>query len=70
LILHAGAGRAEKTMEKILDYIASNPGILRRHIMQRFKLQSKQADEMFRTLEDRGLIRIEKVGKGQHFWLA
>ena len=70
LIMHAGTGRQEKKLEKILAKIANDPGILRHKITQRYKLEKREADNIFATLEDRGLIRSEKIGKGSAFWIT
>lgn len=70
LILHAGVGRTEKLIVNVMDYISENPGISRGMIMRRFKMLKKQADDVFGTLEERGIVRREKVGKGILYWLA
>jgi Protein of unknown function (DUF3987) len=70
LIMHAGTGRQEKLLERIIVLISENPGILRGRIMTRFRLYKREADDILGTLEDRGLVRREKVGKGSAYWIA
>jgi hypothetical protein len=68
LIMHAGTGRQEKMLEKIVSLIVENPGIMRGVVMRRFKLHKREADDILSTLEERGLVRREKIGRGSAYW--
>lgn len=65
LLHNAGKGHSERTIERILRAIEGEPGITRSKIMQHHKLKSRDADEIFRTLEDRGLIYFKTVRGGK-----
>lgn len=68
LMQKAGTGRQEKQVGKIQQYIMDNPGVMRGQLMQRFRLNRRDADELLSTIEQRGLARVEKIGKGFAFW--
>jgi hypothetical protein len=70
LVLRAGTGRHEKVLERLVNTISENPGILRGVIMRHYKLSKREADDYLSTLEDRGLVRREKQGRGSAYWLA
>lgn len=60
-----GVGRtaSERDLEKIFANIQKNPGISRSKLMQRYHLKARQADDIFNTLEQRGLVSGNRVGK-------
>ena len=68
LILNAGKAPVEKELDIVYNKIANNPGILRSTLMQHLHLTSKSATELLTTLEDRGMIRHQKQGRGYRFW--
>lgn len=70
LIMHAGTGRQEKQLEKMVSSITANPGIHRGILMRRYKLSKREADDLLGTMEDRGLVRKEKIGRGTAYWPA
>jgi hypothetical protein len=70
LILNAGTGQREKNLERVLSLISDNPGVKRTDITRPLHIFKKEADEIFGTLEDRGLVRTQKEGKGTYFWPA
>lgn len=70
LILNAGKRASERALDKIIQIIEDNPGILRSSIMQQRHLGKREADEILGTLEDRLLIRKEKQGRGWRYFLA
>jgi hypothetical protein len=70
LILHAGEGQQEKKLERVVETVTNNPGILRGILMRHFKMNKREADDILLTLEERGLIRKEKAGKGTAYWPA
>lgn len=54
----------ERLLEKILGNIKRVPGISRSSLMQNYHLNSRDANLVFQTLEERGQIISRKVGKG------
>ena len=68
LVLNAGKAPVEKELDKVYNKIANNPGILRSTLMQHLHLTSKMASELLQTLEERGMIRKQKQGRGYRFW--
>jgi hypothetical protein len=65
LLHNAGKGHSERTIERILLAINGEPGITRSKIMQHYKLRSRDAEEIFRTLDERGLIYQKTVRGGK-----
>lgn len=70
LIINAGKRSSEKLLDKIIGAIEKNPGVLRSTLMQHYRLNKREADEVLGTLEDRQLIRRETRGRGQAYWPA
>ena len=68
LLHNAGKGHSERTIERILRAIESEPGVTRSKIMQHHKLRARDADEIFRTLEERGLIYQKSVRGGKNIY--
>lgn len=68
LILNTGRTFSQKRIDKILIAIGRNPGITKSKIMQHYKLQKKEADEILSTLVDRGQVRVESAGRGVRLW--
>jgi len=68
MMLNAGKGRKEKHLEKIYMLIEANPGIWKGEIMRRLRLHTRETTETLETLEERGMIRKEKYGKGLAYW--
>lgn len=68
VIANVGKGVDERLMERIVAYIERKPQSSRSEIMRAHRLTARQADNIFRTLEERGMIRPVKVkGGGQLF---
>lgn len=70
LVMNAGRGTTEKVINKAYLSIEKYPGILRSTIMKHLKLGKREADEIFGTLEDRGMIRGQKSGRGTMYWIT
>lgn len=65
LLLNTGRGVMERTLLKILASIHQHPdGITRSALMNKYHLTSRDANEIFTTLEDRGQIVSAKKGRG------
>lgn len=65
LIMASGKSTNEKTIERALTFIGrSTEGVSQSQLMQRFHLNSKEVRELRDTLYDRGLVDMEKRGRG------
>lgn len=63
---NVGKTVTEKRMDQILRTIQKHPnGISRSRIMQYFHLTARETDWLFETLDQRGLIRRVKPGRGE-----
>ena len=70
LVLNAGKRLSEKIIDKILKAVEKNPGIMRSTLTRHYKLNKREADEILSTLEDRMLVRVERIGKGSRYWIT
>jgi hypothetical protein len=70
LILNVGKGNNERHYEKIVSFIASKPGVLKSTIMNAHRLSAMEAANILQTLEERGLIRSERRGRGFAYWIT
>jgi predicted transcriptional regulator len=68
LMTSAGKGSRERLLEKVYDLIEGNPGIFKGEIMRKLHLHTKEATELLQTLEERGMVRKERHGKGYRYW--
>ena len=68
LILNSGRSQSERTIESILQAIREQPGVLRSTITQHRHLSKRQMDDIQGTLEDRGLITVERKGKAHTYY--
>lgn len=67
LITNIGKTTSERTLERVHKAIKQKPGITRSALMQNYHLNSRDAQLIFDTLEQRGLVRSEKVGRGMRY---
>lgn len=65
VVMNAGKSKSERELERVYDFVKNNPGVLRGNVMQVFHLKAREADGLFSTLEQRGLVRLKKSGKGE-----
>jgi len=65
LLVGVGQTTSERRLNQILKHIrnAGDDGITRSQIMQRYRLNAANADQIFLTLEQRGLILRSKDGR-------
>lgn len=61
-----GVGKSvvEGNIERIYENIKRNPGINRSTLMQHYHLTAREADIIFTTLEQRGLVTPSRMGRG------
>lgn len=70
LILNAGKKSSEKILDRVVRKVEDQPGIMRSALMQHFRWTKREADEFLSTLEDRGVLRKEKQGRGYSYFAA
>ena len=61
---NTGKTFTERTIDKVLKCVRENPGITKSDVMRRHHFTSQDANMMFNTLVDRGLITMTKEGRG------
>jgi hypothetical protein len=59
-----GLPEHERRIERVYSAILRQPGITRSRLMQNYHLTKRDADWIFETLDQRGLINVTKSGKG------
>lgn len=59
ILANLGKSVAERRLERVFELIQRRPGISRAEIMRHHKLTAREADAVFSTLEQRGLIAKE-----------
>lgn len=65
LIMASGKSTSEKQLERALVFIRSTTeGVTQTQLMQRFHLTSREMKEIRDTLYDRGLVDLDKRGRG------
>lgn len=64
VVSNVGKGVDERLMERIHAYVKRKPQCSRSDLMRSFRLTARQADNIFRTLEERAMIRPVKVKSG------
>ena len=67
LLRNIGKGTSERLMERIYRSIKKSPGVTRSQLMQSYHLTARDADFIFETLEQRGMIIKEKAGRGYKY---
>jgi hypothetical protein len=60
-----GKSQAEHQYDLIVGAVTRKPGISRSTLMQHYHLSSRDADVIFRTLEERQLIRRQRVNRSE-----
>lgn len=62
-----GKSVAENQLETVMDNIKRSPGVSRSRLMRNYHLTAREADAIFSTLEQRGLVSINKQGRGSFY---
>ena len=70
IINNVGKGENEREFDKVLRAVQRTDGINRSTLMQNYHLQARQADNIFTTLEQRGLITRARVGRSERIFLT
>jgi len=62
---NVGIGQWERQLHNILNAITRQPGVSRSQLMQNYHLGARDTNQIFETLEQRGLITRTKQGRGE-----
>ena len=65
LLNNLGKSASERALERIYQAVRKNPGVGRSTLMQNYHLTAVQAEAIFTTLEQRGLVRRRKQGRAE-----
>jgi hypothetical protein len=65
VIAGIGSNAQEHQITLIFEAIRRNPGVLRSTLMQNYHLTKREADNIFDTLEQRGLINRARAGRSE-----
>ena len=65
---NTGKTFTERTIDKVLKCVRENPGITRSDVMRRHHFTTQDANMMFNTLVDRGLVTMTKEGRGHRLY--
>lgn len=63
-----GKTARETTLQRLAKTVERTPGVLRSQLMQNYHLSAREADAIFATLEQRGLLRRQKSGRGERLY--
>lgn len=67
VIANMGKTINERRLESVGKAIKRRPGILRSALMQQFHMTAREADSIFATLEQRGMVVRKKQGRGEAY---
>lgn len=68
ILNNIGKGAHESQITRVVNYITKNPGATRARIMQQYHLMSREADQIFQTLDQRNLVQAVRKGRGTSFF--
>ncbi len=68
VINNVGKGTAEKELDVIANAIMRKPGVTRSQLMQSYHLRAREASHIFETLEQRGVVTRQRVGRTEQFF--
>jgi hypothetical protein len=68
VMANVGKGQAERQLDNVRQAIERRPGVSRSYLMQSYHLDARGANIIFETLEQRGLITRQKIGKAETLW--
>lgn len=67
VIANMGKSINERRLESVARAIKRKPGVLRSALMQQFHMTAREADSIFATLEQRGMVVRKKEGRGEAY---
>ncbi len=65
-----GKGVMESQLDRVYDNVKRNPGISRSTLMRSYHLTAREADVIFTTLEQRGLVTPTRKGRGVNYFVV
>lgn len=68
LLLNAGKGSTEKTLDRAIGIVKRKEGMTRSELMQRMHLTARDARDLIDTLVQRGLIDVKQHGRGHRIY--
>jgi uncharacterized protein YijF (DUF1287 family) len=68
VISNLGRTGAEAEVQRVLATITGKPGVMRSEVMQRFRLNAREADGILSTLDQRALINRVKSGRSERLF--
>ena len=69
LLMNAGRSNTEKQIEKAMASIRRKNGMTKAEFMQRHHLNAREARDLIDTLYQRGLINVQKHGRGERLYI-
>lgn len=69
VVTNLGKNQFEKVLDKVVGYIAREPGITKSKLMRLCLLSTRNAAEVLDTLQQRGMLRREKQGKNERLFM-
>lgn len=70
LLMNAGRSNSEKMIERSVASITRKNGMTKAEFMQRHHLNSREAKDLIDTLYQRGLINVQKSGRGERLYIV
>jgi predicted transcriptional regulator len=68
VISNVGRTSSERILQQIMKHIAREDGVTRSLVMQRFHLNSRDAETILMTLEQRGMVNRVKAGRTERLY--
>ncbi len=68
VLTNIGKSAFERVVDSVTKAVYNDPGIARSALMQMFHMSSRQAVDVFNTLEERGTITVSSSGKGRRYY--
>jgi hypothetical protein len=68
VMANVGKGQVERQLDNIANAIRKRPGVSRSYLMQSYHLDARTTNQIFETLEQRGIISRTKQGRGETLW--
>ena len=69
VVTNLGKNQFEKVIDKVIGYIAREPGITKSKLMRLCLLSTRNAAEVLDTLAQRGMLRRDKFGKNERLFM-
>jgi hypothetical protein len=70
LLMNAGRSMTERMVEKAMASLRRKNGMTKAEFMQRHHLNAREAKDLIETLYQRGLINVQKHGRGERLYIV